>query len=203
MLTVVTPAKSRLLTTVPAARDHLLLGDDVDETYLRDLIAQASAAIVSHCRRAFARETVRETFRPRGSAPLILDRTPVAGAVTLTVAGQAVDADGTELNTLSGLLYRLDGAARWTAWGCDATAVEYTGGYALPGEPDRDLPADIEEACLIMVAARHAARGRDPMLRSETTEGVGSASFIATADMSGMPPQAAALLEPYRRWVVA
>ncbi|MFC0410940.1 head-tail connector protein [Roseomonas elaeocarpi] len=203
MLTVITPAKGRRLTTIPAARDHLLLGDDVDEKYLGDLIDQASATVVSHCRRPFARETVRETFRPRGATPLILDRTPVQGAVALTVAGQAIDAEGTELNTLSGLLYRLDGAARWTAWGCDVTAVEYTGGFALPGEPNRDLPSDIEQACLIMVAARHAARGRDPMLRSETTEGVGSASFIATADMGGMPPQAAALLEPYRRWVVA
>jgi len=203
MLTVVTPAASRLLTTIPAARDHLQLGDEVDDIYLGELIAQASASIVSYCRRPFARETVRETFRPRGATPLILDRTPVQGAVSATVAGQALDATTIEINPLSGLLYRLDGTARWTAWSCDATAVEYTGGYALPGQPDRDLPADVEQACLIMVAARFAARGRDPMLRSETTEGVGSSSFIATADMGGMPPQAAALLDPYRRWVVA
>ena len=201
MLTVITPATSRLLTTVPAARDLLGLGDEVDEIYLRDLIAQASAAIVSHCRRPFARETVRETFRPRASAPLILSRSPVLGAATVTLDGAALDASVLDLDPESGLLHRVDGLGLRTCWSGYGAAVEYTAGWLLPGQDGRDLPPDVEQACLTIVAARHAGRGRDPMQRSRSVEGVGSSSWIAAADMGALPPQATDLLAPYRRFV--
>jgi hypothetical protein len=202
MLTVITPAASRLLTTVDAAREFLAVGDAVDEQSLLRLIAQASAAVVSHCRRPFARETVSESFRPRGAGPLILSRTPVVGPVAMSLDGAAFLATDLDLDPASGLLHRIGGAGLLACWGGYSATVQYTGGWLLPGQEGRDLPEDVELACLTTMAAQYAGRGRDPMLRSETTEGVGSASFIATADMSALPPQAVSLLEPYRRHVL-
>jgi hypothetical protein len=206
MLTVITPALSYRLTSEVRARDQLQLSvEAVPGPYLLDLIDAASFAIANHCNRAFARETVTETVRPCGSGPLILSRAPVVGDVAVLLDGNAVTPDTMECNRSAGLLYRLDGWRR-SPWYGRSAVVTYTAGWILPEDsafgtalPADRLPADVEQACLTLVAARIAGRGRDPMLRSESTEGVGSASYIATADMGAMPPQATAALAPYLR----
>jgi hypothetical protein len=205
VLTVVTPAASYRLTSEIRARDHLQLGAEVASPYLLALIDAASAAIGNHCNRIFARETVAETLRPCGSGPFILSRAPVIGDVAVLLDGNALALDAVECHRTAGLLYRLDGWGR-SPWYGRSAVVTYTAGWLLPesqafgtaAAADR-LPADVEQACLTLLAARLAARGRDPMLRSENTEGVGSASYIATADMGAMPPQTTALLAPYLR----
>jgi hypothetical protein len=198
MLTVVTPATTTRLTTIAAARDHLMVADDVSDILLGDWIDQASASIVEFCGRPFARESVRETFRGVCGYAIMLSRFPVVGTPAVVMDGTTLAASDLEWDAEAGLLYRMRGLDRF-AWGCRVAAVTYTAGWLLPGQEGRDLPANIEQACLTMIAARYGARGRDPMLRSESTEGVGSASWIATADMGALPPQAADLLTRYVR----
>lgn len=197
MLTVLTPAASHRLTTIPAAREHLRVGDAVTDIEMGNLIDQASAAARRFCNRTFALETVLEVFRDGGRDVLSLSRWPVVTIQSIS-APDALASDQFEADLENGILYRLDGC-RW----CGRVAVTYQGGYVLPEAAERTLPADVEQACLTMVAAQYSGRGRDPMLRSESTEGVGAASWIATAEMGSLPPQATALLLPFRRGVSA
>lgn len=210
MLTVVTPAASSRLTSENRARDHLLLGVEVASPYLLDLIDGASDVIARECDRTFGRRVLRQTFGWNacgGGLRLALGTTAI---ISVTVAGTALSSGFFEIDAEDLRLYRLDAAGRRIDWAAAETVVTYATGWVLPSDPgygttapaDR-LPASVEQACLTLIQARHAAQGRDPMLRSRSTEGVGSASWIATADMDAMPPQAVALLAPFRIWSVA
>ncbi|MFH5927075.1 hypothetical protein [Roseomonas xinghualingensis] len=210
MITIVTPAVSARLTSETRAHERLALPVEVAVApYLKGFIDAASAAIVGYCGRSFARETVTETVRSLGSGPIILSRSPIVGNVSVLLDGAAVAPADLECDRSSGLLYHLQ-RSYIVGWRGRGAAVTYTTGWIVPEDPayataapaDR-LPADVEQACLILVGAYIASVGRDPMLRSESTDGVGSASYIATADMGALPPQAAALLAPYRVYSVS
>ncbi len=74
--------------------------------------------------------------------------------------------------------------------------VIYTAGYVSIAA----LPRPIEAACLGLVRHRWAARDRDPMLRSLAIPGVVTEQYWvgATGDDGAMPPEIAALLDPFR-----
>jgi hypothetical protein len=201
MLSVLSPAASTRLTTIAAVRENIQVGSEVDDITLGEWIDQASASIVSHCRRQFARETVMETFRRPANGPLLLERAPLVAAPTVSADGVDLLDDDLDCDLSAGLLYRLHGDCRG-GWYSRLLTVTYTAGWLLPAQPGRDLPADVEQACLILLAARNAGQGRDPMLRSENVEGVGSSSWIATADMGSLPPQATGLLQTYIRYAM-
>lgn len=194
MLTVVTPPTVTALTTLAAAQRELGLAVGADTIGLSDLIAQASSACATWCGRpeGFGRATLRQTERLAAARDvLILDRDLVPAVSAVTEAGVALAGAGYELD--GSLLYRLDGTDRilWPA----RTTVEIT--YQAGFDP---IPADIERACLVVVQALYSARARDPMLRSESVDGVASYSYLdPRAGMEGLPPQAAALLAPWRR----
>ncbi|MFD2234819.1 hypothetical protein [Phaeospirillum tilakii] len=205
-LSVITPATARDLTTLDAAKAELSLADASADTALAAMIAQASAAIGSWCRRpeGFGRETVAQTVRrmPGDPAParLILDR-DLAPAVT------SVTADGAELGpdewALDGsLLLRLC-CDRPSHWRSIKTVITYTAGYDLPA----GCPADLARACLELVTRLWHAAGRDPSLRTSSVEGVGANSWsdpdkVALALVDGLPAEIAARLSPYKRWSV-
>ena len=69
----------------------------------------------------------------------------------------------------------------------------------------RDVPDDVEEACLRLVAGRYRSRGRDPSLIQRDTPGVGTERwwFGGVPGQSGaLPPDVAGLLDNYRVPVV-
>jgi hypothetical protein len=212
VLTIIGQAAPRDLSTLDTVKGELgaRAKGRTDESLAR-LIRSASSAIARHCGRQFQRETLRqqETFSRPG--PIFLLRRPIVGEVAVSIGGQAQDAAGFTLDRDSGLLVHAggrygDGTSREHLYGCGwgEVAVTYTGGWVLPSfpaaaiaaaGPDDLLPAEIEEALLLTVSAWLSGRGRDPMLRSDTVEGVGGSSWVASSDMEALPPQAAALLE--------
>lgn len=199
LLTVTVPAAATALTDLASVQAELGLGAQQDVTYIEKQIAAASAAIVSWCGRVFARETVREVWRPeREIECLMLARVPVASITSVVEDGITLDAAAYELDPEAGFLWRLSCDER-TPWRTRKLTVTYIAGYLLPGQNGRNLPTDIERACILMVAAQHNARGRDPLLRSEGAQGIGQVSYLdPRAGMEAMPPQAAALLQPYQ-----
>lgn len=203
LLTIVTPATVTALTDVQSVQLEIGLSGTTEAGYLRGQIAQASAAISSWCGRVFARETVSEVFRPeRCLESLSLSRFPVASIASVTEDGTALASTNYEVDAASGLLFRLADDER-TTWRARKVTVQYAGGYLLPDEAGRTLPHDVQRACILMVCAAYLARGRDPMLRSESAQDVGSASYLdPRVGMEAMPPQAAALLQPYRVFTV-
>jgi hypothetical protein len=198
MLTVL-EAGDRWLTTIAMAIDVAGVPATTPEDEVARLVGLASSAVSRHCNRVFGRERLREAVRP-GAGQLILSRRPVFQLHSVTGDGNLVELDGVELDGEAGLLGRLDAAGDACAWWNRRVIVEYSAGWAMPGTPGRDLPEDIEQACLLMIADAVAGEGRDPRLRSESTEGVGSTSWLdPRPGQEQLPPQAAGLLRPYRR----
>lgn len=199
ILTIVAAASERKLATVDAVvRELALPAGATPADHVTDLLNAASGAIESHCRRCFARETLREVFRGLSASEVILARFPVAEIVSVVVDGSAL-AEGVDFEAdASGVLYRLSGDTR-VAWRAGKLTVEYAAGWLLPGQSGANLPADISRACVLLAAAGYHAAGRDPMLRSESSQDVGQVSYLDPREgMEAMPPQAAALLAPFR-----
>jgi len=60
------------------------------------------------------------------------------------------------------------------------------------------LPADIRQAVLLTARSFYAAQDRDPLLKSESEQGVGSTSWaLPDATTGGLPGNAAAFLYRY------
>lgn len=242
--TVVTPATNTDLTTLTNVKMDLNITDTSNDIYLQRQIKIASSAIVAYTNRTFALQTYRDEFRSfwgplwaygsswnqgaiwsSGAATgfgLLLANVPV-------VSLSSIDEDGTTLissdyyldanvgGSLSdaGILYRLDGGGVREGWSFDTLQVTYTAGWSLPGDVSPTLPAEIEQAAILMViAARQAGRltytDRDPFLRSEIVEGIGRRDYSQTAigsstsaSVGSMPQMALDLLAPYCIPIVA
>lgn len=195
MLTVVTPAASTKLTTATAASTVLGIPPDTDG--LDIAIEQASGMIADHCRRPFGLETVREIFR-RPRSGLLLARSPAISFVSIDEGGNALTADDYELDGET--LFRVSHSCR-LPWVGPIT-VTYSAGFVLPGDSGtQTLPAPVERAAILVASTILTSRTRDPMMRSESVEGVGSTSWWVPDGGSLPSPEAEILLAPYRRIV--
>lgn len=200
VLTVVTPAAAQDLATLAMAATEC--GSTVSAIPdLGLLVAAASEAVVNYTGRAWVREAVREVWRGDGRRvrALLLRRTPVYEITAVSVDGVALNlATEIECDTGAGTLHRLDLDAR-IDWGGRVVVVEYVGGYLAPGATGSNMPAVVQRAVAKIVAGWYHGQGRDPRLRSQTTEDVGSKSWVdPSADDLGLPPGIAALLDPLR-----
>lgn len=204
-LVVVTPAASTRLTTPARARAMLGLpaGDDAA---LGLFIDQASAAVAAHCRRRLAIETVREAFGEPGGllGRVVLSRVPVAAIVGVSLDGITLSAAGFALDPSTGHLWPA-ASPGWSApvWSGLSLAVEYRGGFVLPSDAPEapTLPPDVERAAILMVGTYLSARARDPLVKAETVEGIGSTSWWVPGAADALPhPEAAQLLQPYVRF---
>ena len=203
LLTVLTPASSRALTTLANVKDEIDVTVDDSDARLERWIAEESERIETYLGRVLAQEVVQETFRLHDRAnwltgardSLRLARRPVAAIASVEVDGVALATDDYELDAAAGLLYRLCGHRRVRWFGC-TVVVRYTAGYASISA----LPRPIEAACLGLIRHRWAARGRDPMLRSLAIPGVATEQYwVGTTGEDGdMPPEISALLDPFR-----
>ncbi|GGD42574.1 phage head-tail connector protein [Aureimonas glaciei] len=197
MLKVVAPASETSLVDLAVVKRALSIADASGDDLLMELISRASSVITTYCRRTFALETVRETFRGngRGADGLMLARWPVVAVDALTIGSTAADPSSVDIEGTSGIVHRVDSAGRCIGWQGGDIVIEYAAGYVLAPAEARTLPADIEQACILIVSAGYHAQRRDPMLRSEQVEGIGRADYQISG---GLPSQVTALLEPYR-----
>lgn len=202
ILTVVTAAASKALTRLQTVKSELKIHEGSQDEQLRRLIGVASGQIARWCNREFASETVEELFtEPRSTPVLILARTPVTAIAAVTENDAALTAADFEVSADAGLLYRRCDGTRGR-WPSGRIVVRYTGGYQLLD----GLPFEVEQACLRLVTQAWYAGGRDPLVRSETVEGIGSVGYALPGAVGGLegglPGDVAALLDPYRRILV-
>ena len=206
MLVVVTPASITKLAQLDAIKTELELSSTADDFWLNDQIDKASTQILGYLGRVLATETVTETFRPEYSVDaLSLARWPVQSITSIVVDGDALATTDYEADLSVGTLWRLTTNDRRKHWAALKTVVTYVAGYKLPGEGARDLPFDIERACIDLVKLRYHARGRDPLLRGQEHDGVGSETYWVggASDGGAMPPDIRALLDPHREMLVS
>lgn len=200
ILTITDPATERNLCALAQVEAELGIEGSGEDDALTALIAQASAAIESYCKRSLVLEGVEELFRPgRRLEEIVLARYPVADGASITVDGVALGPADYELDASAGLAWRLSGDHR-VAWAARKIVVDYDAGYVPPAQGAAvTLPPDIQRACMTLVVSYHQNQGRDLSVRSESTQDVGATSWLdPRAGMEALLPQVAGLLAPYR-----
>lgn len=213
---IITPAASARLTTATNARSDLgLPATAPTDGQLERWIDQASAQAATFCRRTFGRATYRERFEIANRClddlylGLLLEAAPVVSIVAVAVDGLLLSPATYEVD--GRLLYRLQDGDRRAFHG-RIVAVEYVAGWVLPGDDDyanppagaEKLPADIERAAIQLVGGPAFGLGRDPMVKSQDVEGIGSRSFYVQGASAALPhPEAEATLAQYRRLAFA
>lgn len=197
MLSILVPATSSRLTTLDAVKRELSITGTSEDARLLAYIDQASAVIADYLGRPLGQETVRETLRLSASSEVImLSRWPVASVSSVVEDGATLVAADYEIDR--SFAYRLLNDER-ASWPAVKIALTYVAGYDLP----HGVPAAIERAATQLVVAMNASRGRDPALRSESVEGVGSQSWLDPRNGGGpLPDGVVTLLNPYREVIV-
>ena len=196
MLEILSPAATGDLTTLATAKRELGVTDAVQDARIVDLIREASDLVAQWCNRGgFGRETLRQTERLASPVDVIVLQRDLGVVVTsVTEDGLALSANECERGGV--LLYRLRENVR-VSWTARLVAVEYHAGFVLPDE----APPALERACLDLLAGLWHGLGRDPAIRNETTEGVGSVGYFEhRADTLPIAADRLAALERYRRF---
>lgn len=212
--TVTSAASSHDLTTLSIVKAELNLTstDAARDAVLSRYITEASIAIENFCNRVFAVESMKDRFYPSrevplqtvtgGIDPIQLTRWPVTTMTSVTEDGEAlVEEEDFILDKDKGQIIRLDANSYPTRWGAYPIVAQYAAGYTT-------APSDVSDAAIRTVCGRYYARGRDPMLRSETVPGVWEAQYWVASganDTGGanLPPGVQSLLDNYRSPVIA
>lgn len=216
---VVTPAASSLLTTLARVKDDWQISGTSDDAFLTRVIARCSAEIANYCNREFGYRVLRDTVFPArdsymyqlpgGLDVLQLSAWPVVSVTSIVEDGTTLDA-ATQylLRGDVGQVLRLGSFSTPGTWPAVKIVATFATGYQLPGDGAttgvEPLPLAIEDATSRLTWARYAARRRDPFLRQETTEGVGSNTYwIPAGDSGALSPDIADLIDNYRVPVAA
>lgn len=197
MLTVTAAASSDALTTLAAVKAELGITATTDDTHLTTLVTAASATIASvFGLSTLGRQTLLQTERLTDyTSYILLERGINPTITTVTVDGEALESTDWEMDC--GILFRLSDDSR-IYWSPGKIEIAYASGYSLPS----GAPADLARACILTVSAWYAARGRDPLLRSQAHEGAGAESYLdPKPGVEVIPPQAMSLIAPVPRFI--
>ena len=205
------------LTTLATLEARLGLSTPADavKALLRDYINFASDLIERETNRVFGAEAaIEEKVAGYGTAFLRVARTPITTLTSITFNGGAVDSSKYEIhNAKVGTIRNVNGSWTWTAAALANIAgdplpgterllytITYNGGYVLPqDDPTRDLPYDVEEACIELAKQIYFEGGRDPTVKSEKLLSW-SASYKGPADLpGGLPALTARTIRRYTR----
>ncbi|WP_336985046.1 hypothetical protein [Asaia sp. HN128] len=205
------PAQGLALASLAALREQLS-GEpaaQISDPALSEYLAQATALVQATLGRPVLAGLYRQTLRVGDGErrlSLALAVTPLISIGDVTQDGFALDPgrDGWESGALSGLLCPSILQGAW--WWPGRYRVTYRGGWIVPGMKDEQgnalaatVPADIRAATLSTARALFYTTQRgDPLLRSESEQGVGTSSWATPdASLGGLPPDAAAILARY------
>lgn len=190
------------LTTVEALKAELSIPseDNSRDTVLARAVNAASDAIRRYCRRDFARTEITEQLTGRGSPALLVSLSPVVSLEVVAICGEEIDLENFTVDRAAGIIERRHGV--WPESDRPNISVTYTGGWVTPAqatdELKRNLPHDIEEACLIIAANRVQSMGQPVDAQILQVEQI--RVHFAEGGRQGVPQQAAMLLDPYVRW---
>lgn len=208
LLETVTPASSsdaeRNLTTATAVKTALRIATTDYDSLIGDLIPRVSQNIVNYCRLAkdaagaeptFARETLRATWHAdcdrRGAELYLPWRLPLYTVDSVVEDGTALVAgtDFVVVGARPARLRRMSGDSP-VDWKSGKIVVTFKAGFAatMSGTIDNVL----EAAAIEQMSGAVFAAGRDPSIKSESTDDVGTVSYTSPGgDMLG------ALTAPY------
>lgn len=210
---VTTAAQTTDLVDLESVKSYLQIEGDDQDASLAALISQASSSCSGYLQRPLALQEYRERVRIRGRATAInLSVGPVAAIRSISVDGQPV----TTLDELSvdRDRARIEEIGHSPSFGCWASQIRqveitYLAGFLLPGmdEPEKAdtdllpldmfvLPNDIAGGVLGTIQMLRYGQGRDPLLKTESVQGVGSTTWQSMDSAVGaISPDAIAALD--------
>jgi hypothetical protein len=211
---VQTAATDRSLITqadIADLMDASTLSDvsDLDRLILQasDLISlacgvpAAGLAIPTLCSEALVETFRKSRCRPaslwpyqdneRGSS-IYLSRYPVSAISSIVEDDKTLAPDDFELRASEGRIVRLSGHAE-TPWVGAKIVVAYSAGYST-------VPEALKLAAVTLVKLKASELNRDPLLRGESFEGLGSAQYFQSGAIAGgaLPQGIADMLAPFR-----
>lgn len=212
-ITIVSESTSTQLADLESVKRELSIAstDASDDKLISDLIDYASDYIRSYTDRDFHLKTITETRPSRGSNYMVLSYRPLR---TLTWA----QLDGTSVSSTTYEVDDAEAAIVWRERGWDHTVIfdnfitqrptrfgrrdwsfRYQAGYILPGstEGTRDLPKDIEKACIEIVKSWYLRQSQDPSVKREEVGEAMIEYFDGTYE-TAVPKSSLDLLGPYR-----
>lgn len=179
--------------------------DEAEERYLARLINSASDAIRSFCGRDFALENRTEKHTGQNSAALLLPLYPVIEVERVKIGAALLRPNDYELDTKMGALIRLGGV--WPSTPERQIEVQYTGGYVTPEqaannpEISRNLPYDLEEACIVTASTWASHRGTPRDATTLQVEQIRVTFGDRDREPAMIPAAVQHLLTSWRRWV--
>ena len=190
------------LTTIEAVRQQLGLdpSDTSQDAVLARMINSASDAIRTYCDRDFARAQRADRLEGPGRPVLLLPLYPVIRVESVTADGIPVLPEEYDVDVQAGRLVRRGGS--WPGGPGLTVEVVYEAGYITPeqarnGLGERDLPYDLEEACIATVMSWFSRRNMPPDVQSFWVEQI-RVNFDTQREWLPMPVQR--ILDRYRRW---
>lgn len=167
ILTVTTPTGDLQLLTTSEMRAAAGITDATQDDALAALSLRVAAAITAECNVAVGagyeptlkQETLTETFRAVNAECLALSRRHNVTITSATVDGTLYDAAEYEVQSESGLLFRLSNDFR-VKWCGRKITVVYQAGFST-------VPADLKMAAMEFVGIAWREMGRDPSLKSQ------------------------------------
>ncbi|OUL65121.1 hypothetical protein HK16_18900 [Acetobacter senegalensis] len=195
------------LASLSDLKSDLKITDDTQDVDLTRRLLEASGAVLAYIGRPILSSDWRDIMDLRQDQPrisLVLGRYPVTALKVVSINGTAMGGDDlinvfNAMDASCGMLYPPDGGP--ALWHPARYVVTYTAGYSPP-EADGTggtIPLEIQRAIRITAAASWHGGDRDPNLKSESEQGVGSTSWVAAASgTGGLPQDAANLLAGYR-----
>lgn len=204
-VTVTTAAEHTNLTTIPDVKAALGVSSSRFDKTIERLIEAATNAIEEFVMHVYARQTYSETLAGSAHPVLLVTHVPIVGTPTVVCDSSPIT-DFIVQDAEAGSLYReLGWAVRaWVGWDTEPRerqgtsqlnyTITYEAGYIMPGEEDRDLPKQIEQACVETVVAWYRGQRRDPAVKSKKVGDLALTYGDAASGALGLPATARALL---------
>lgn len=200
---------SNALTTLDAAAAELGLVSYNAELLTRAINA-ASDFCAGYCGRNFGRQTVTgEKHVGTDTRLLLCDVTPLVTITSVSYLGSALDASEYEVDDANaGTILRIGGVfpRDYSSMPRKEWSLAYVGGYVLPwqdgtGTPAvvRDLPYDIERACIRMAVTQYRAIKKRGDVVGESLNGYSVQYRSCVETDQNMDPEVKQTLDLYRR----
>lgn len=166
---------------------NLAIGQADIERYINT----ASTIIENHCNTRFKKDSYSEKYKPSGEKYLSVNYWNIESIDNAEYNGEAID----EYTLLGnrGMIYKEDA---WPDAGDYLLDITLTAGFILPNDDTatRDLPEDIESACIVLVSHIYKMEQSGGNVKRKTRGGVSTTYF----EKRGLPDTVKYLLSTWR-----